>query len=127
MHWIDPLGDRRWTDFVERHPDASIFHTIPWLDALRRTYGYRPVVLTNCPRGVELTAGIPFCEVKSWISGSRLVSLPFSDHCQPLLKTPDDFGYFIFYLEDHCRHLGYKYIELRPMEPAGALAEGQNR
>lgn len=127
MHWIDPLGDRRWADFVERHPEASVFHTVPWLEALRRTYGYRPIALTSCPPDVELTAGIPFCEVKSWISGSRLVSLPFSDHCQPLLKTPDDLSGFIFYLENHCRHLGYKYIELRPMDPARALAESQNR
>ena len=127
MHWIDPLGDRRWADFVERHPEASVFHTVPWLETLRRTYGYRPIALTSCPPYVELTAGIPFCEVKSWISGSRLVSLPFSDHCQPLLKTPDDLSGFIFYLEDHCRHLGYKYIELRPMDPARALAESQNR
>jgi hypothetical protein len=44
---IDPIRDRGWTDLIERHPRASIFHTAGWLDALRRTYGYEPVVLLS--------------------------------------------------------------------------------
>ncbi len=44
-------------------------------------------VLTTCAPDAPLTDGVVFCEVDSWLTGRRLVSLPFSDHCEPLLQT----------------------------------------
>jgi hypothetical protein len=113
MYWIDPLHDRRWPSLVARHPYGSVFHTPSWLEALRRTYGYTTVALTSCPPGVELVDGIPFCEVKSWINGSRLVSLPFSDHCQPLLRNMGDLAPFTECLREDRGRSGWEYVELR--------------
>ena len=78
----DPVGDPRWSELVERHPAASIFHSPGWLSALRQTYGYEPFVVTTSP-GPTLENGMVVCRVKGWTS-RRLVSLPFSDHCDPL-------------------------------------------
>jgi hypothetical protein len=126
MYWINPLVDPRWAQ-LEQHPQASLFHNVSWLEALHRTYRYRPVALTSCQPGVELSDGIPFCEVKSWISGSRLVSLPFSDHCHPLVTSADELPSFISYLVEHCAQLNWKYIELRPVELLGTLAVARAR
>src|SRR5580692_9349194 len=112
MYWIDPLQDGRWASLVERHPRGSVFHTSAWLEALSRTYGYQPVALTSCSPREELSDGMLFCEVKSWISGSRLVSLPFSDHCQPLLRRPEDLTDFISCLRERCGRSTWKYIEV---------------
>lgn len=114
MYWIDPLRDTRWSRLVARHPDGSVFHTVPWLETLHRTYGYRTVVLTSRPPEEELVDGIPFCEVNSWINGCRLVSLPFSDHCQPLMEGCKGWSAFEACLSAHCGRLGWKYVEIRP-------------
>ena len=82
---IEPLQDPRWGKFLERHPRASVFHTPAWLEALRRTYGYVPVAYTTSLPGRELEDGVVLCQVDSWVTGRRLVSLPFSDHCEPLV------------------------------------------
>ncbi len=112
---IQPLLDPRWDRLVKRHPNSSVFHTTAWLDALYRTYGYRPVVYTDAPPGRELTAGVPFCHVDSWLTGRRLVSVPFSDHCDPLVNGTAD-------LTELCSRLirsdGPKrscYVEIRPV------------
>jgi hypothetical protein len=84
---IRPLSDGRWDSFVNKHPRSSVFHTTAWLDALQRTYGYQPLVYTDAPPGCELGAGFPVCEVNSWLTGRRLVSVPFADHCDPLVNT----------------------------------------
>ena len=84
---IDPLRDERWASLVESHPHASVFHSNNWLKALRSVYGYEPVVMTTCPPGARLTNGLVFCRVNSWLTGRRLVSLPFSDHCEPLIGS----------------------------------------
>src|SRR5439155_744233 len=47
VYSLDPLEDPRWAEFVQRHPRASVFHTPGWLEALRRTYGYAPVLYTT--------------------------------------------------------------------------------
>src|SRR5438128_782655 len=84
---IDPQQDQRWTSLVESHSHSSVFHSAQWLDALRTTYGYAPTVFTSSPPDAHLTNGIVFCRVGSWLTGSRLVSLPFSDHCEPLVDN----------------------------------------
>src|SRR5580704_12775701 len=86
---IDPIQDRRWTNLVEMHPDGCLFHSAEWLKALSRTYGYKPLAFTTSAAEPTLTDGLVFCQVESWLTGKRLVSLPFSDHCAPLVENDD--------------------------------------
>src|SRR5580700_9883250 len=76
VYQIHPLEDARWSRLLERHPNASVFHTVPWLKALQRTYQYEPVAFTTSPAGVELQNGLVACRIESWLTGRRLVSLP---------------------------------------------------
>src|SRR5271163_4064045 len=110
---LDPTKDARWAELVERHPDASVFHTVGWLEALKRTYGYEPVVFTTSSPTGALTNGLVFCRVKSWLTGSRMVSLPFSDHCEPLCGTSGDLDFLIRYLKTALEHENCRYLEVR--------------
>ncbi len=121
---INPLSDPRWNDLVTRHPRASVFHERVWLEALRRTYGYEPLVLTSAPPDQPLQDGIVLCRVSSWITGTRLVSLPFSDHCEPLLDGATEAEEFMSYLRAQCDHYRWKYVELRPLSNLGGAGCG---
>jgi hypothetical protein len=110
---LDPTKDARWTELVESHPNASVFHTVGWLEALKRTYGYAPVAFTTSSPTGPLKNGLVFCRVKSWLTGSRLVSLPFSDHCEPLCDSPEELNFLIDYLQNAWRRDEWNYIELR--------------
>jgi CelD/BcsL family acetyltransferase involved in cellulose biosynthesis len=116
---IYPLDDPRWAEFVGRHPHASIFHTVAWLDALRQTYGYQPIAFTTSPPGTALENGLVLCRVASWITGRRLVSLPFSDHCEPLLGAASDQQLLFSALEQTLRGEKLRYVEVRPLNAAG--------
>ena len=113
---IDPVQDPSWFALVERHPRASVFHTPDWLETLRRTYGYEPVVLTTSPPGRELANGVVFCRVSTWLTGRRIVSLPFSDYCDPLVDDRGELCCILAALRDEWKGNGLKYIELRPVE-----------
>jgi Acetyltransferase (GNAT) domain len=115
-HCIEPLEDRRWERFVQRHPRASVFHSTAWLEALSRTYGYKPVAYTTSAPGRELNCGMVFCRVESWLTGKRLVSLPFSDHCEPLVDTAEALDSIALALEQESRGGQWRYIELRPLQ-----------
>jgi CelD/BcsL family acetyltransferase involved in cellulose biosynthesis len=113
---IEPLEDRRWDEFVQRHPRSSVFHSPAWLKALSRTYGYTPVAYTTSPAGHALENGMVFCRVESWLTGKRLVSLPFSDHCEPLIDTPEDLEAITVALEQESWREQWRYIEMRPLQ-----------
>lgn len=126
IYRINPLRDERWVPFLERHPDACTFHTPGWLEALRRTYGYEPVVFTTSAPGEELANGIAFCRVKSWITGSRLVSLPFSDHCQPLMDCLETLAVLMSGMMREMAREKWKYIEIRPLAGADSQSDDHN-
>jgi hypothetical protein len=115
IHQIDPLQDVRWADLVERHAEASIFHTPGWLKALHCTYGYEPVAFTTSSSNEQLQNGLVFCRVRSWLTGDRMISLPFSDHCEPLFDSGRDLNFIIEDLRCNPQHRRWKYIEIRPV------------
>jgi hypothetical protein len=113
---LDPTKDVRWSALVEKHPSASVFHTVGWLQALRRTYGYEPVVFTTSSPAGELRNGLVLCRIRSWLTGRRLVSLPFSDHCQPLCNSAEDLDFLMRYLRTVIEHQDWRYLEVRPTD-----------
>ncbi len=116
---INPLTDGRWQDFVDRHPDSSVFHTSGWLEALARTYAYKPVAYTTSPGGKEIRSGQVFCDIDSWVTGRRLVSLPFSDHASLLLESQADLQEMGSFLREKVDRKAYKYVEIRPLATPG--------
>jgi hypothetical protein len=112
VHSFDPLSDPRWERFYQVHPRASVFHTRGWLNALKRLYGYLPVAFTTSAPNQELRNAVLFCEVQTWLTRRRLVSLPFSDHCEPLVDDIEDAQAILSHLAHHPRR--WRYIEMRP-------------
>jgi len=118
---VDPLRDQRWGDLVERSPQSSVFHTLEWLVALQRTYGYEPVVFTDSAAGEPLANGLLFCRVNSLVTGQRIVSLPFSDHCEPLGEDPRRLSSVLASLKELGNREG-RYIEIKPIQAAAVPA-----
>ena len=89
MAWelIDPILDERWTSLASQSPAATVFHHAAWVRLLREQYGYE---LSACcvTRDRDLpSGGMPIAAVRSPLTGSRLVALPFSDVCPPLVAS----------------------------------------
>src|SRR4029077_708211 len=57
---------------------------------------------------------IAFCRISSWLTGRRMVSLPFADHCEPLLEGNESDKELIDFLRSLIKGKNWKYIEIRP-------------
>jgi len=123
VYAIDPLRDSRWPELIARHPNASVFHTRGWLGALQATYGFAPVAFTTSAPNEHLTNAVLFCAVRSWLTGSRFVSLPFSDHCEPLIECAEQFGTLCAYAGALRVREGRKYLEMRSANPCLEFAK----
>ena len=84
---LDPITNPSWQAFVATCDDASVFHTTSWLELLQAQYGYRISAQVIFDRTGHLVAGIPFAQIKSRMTGERMVALPFSDVCPPLARS----------------------------------------
>ncbi len=80
---VDPRCDERWSDLADRR--GSLFHSRPWMEALGDTYGFTPEAL------VMGDSGMAYCELDD-VVGHRIVSLPFSDCCDPLIATVEEWA-----------------------------------
>lgn len=81
--------DEQWLEFVASRSEATVFHHPAWLKPLAECYGFRPFVIAICNANGRVLAGLPVMEVRSRMTGRRLVSLPFTDYCPPLYDDLD--------------------------------------
>jgi hypothetical protein len=115
VYELNPLNDPRWQEFVSRQPHATAFHNSGWIRALAETYRYEPLVLTTSPPDRPIEEGIPFCRVESWLTGKRLVSLPFADHCDPLFSSSGFLESLKQWIKAQIDERKWKYVECRPI------------
>jgi hypothetical protein len=114
VYEINPLADLRWDVFINSHPHSSVFHSTRWLKALQTTYGYKPMAVTSCAPNAALTNGLVFCRVESWLTGRRFVSLPFADHCEPLVSSAAELDPLLSHMKQYVDSGHWNYVEIRP-------------
>ena len=108
------IDDKSWACFVFCHAHATIFHHPLWSKCLADTYGYEPFVFVIRDYRSKIVGGLPLMEVKSWLTGHRSVSLPFSDQLWPLLSDNENLEVFCKAMVEHHRAKNEgKYLEFR--------------
>ncbi len=75
---------RLWDAFVSSHPEATPFHLSSWIRTLRDTYRFEPKLLVCTDDSKKITGLLPYFIVKNFLSGPRIISMPFSDYSYPL-------------------------------------------
>lgn len=85
---IDPTTDALWHRLVD-HTDSSVFHSPRWMRVLADSYGFDLRALVAVDESGEPRAGIPFGRISDF-KGERIVSLPFSDYCDPLVGDAEE-------------------------------------
>ncbi len=78
---VNPLEIDNWDSLVTNTPGTTFFHTKAWAQVLVHTYNFKPIYLIK-QNDDRFSTLIPLMEVNSRLTGNRLVSLPFTDHCK---------------------------------------------
>ena len=85
---VDPHKDTRWDAFVVAHPHGTIYHHSAWLGVLESAFGHTPFCIgAEDEQTGQLTGVLPFFLIQSWLTGKRLVSLPTTGYCNPLMPA----------------------------------------
>jgi len=109
---VNPIRCPSWDEMVLAKPGYSFFHSAAWARVLHESYGYVPRYFTVFENG-GISALIPVMEVKSFLTGKRGVSLPFSDYCEPVALDEGEFQKLFESLVKFGRRSGWSYLEIR--------------
>jgi FemAB-related protein (PEP-CTERM system-associated) len=102
----------RWDAFVERCPEATFFHKSGWKRLIEACFGHRTHYLL-AERGAEIVGVLPLAEVKSFLFGHALVSLPFCAYGGVAAVETEAVTALHTAARDLGRHLGVQHLELR--------------
>jgi CelD/BcsL family acetyltransferase involved in cellulose biosynthesis len=92
---IRALEDPAWRAFVRGHPQATIFHHPAWAQLLSESYGYRSFALVQTDALGDVVAGLPVLATGSRMTGTTMMSLPFTDYCPPLARDIQARDHFV--------------------------------
>jgi hypothetical protein len=86
---FEPLDNvyEQWRALMRSSQQATLYHSEPWIESLRLTYGF-PFRAAIVERSGEARAGVLFARVRRPLA-RWWVALPFSDSCPPLTSYPD--------------------------------------
>jgi serine/alanine adding enzyme len=111
------LEDPAWDQFVEAHPQGWLCHLSAWQRVLNESFPHIQGHLVVIRGGASIRAGLPVYCVRSWLSGNRLVSIPFATLCHPLATHPEDTARLLDAVLEFSRTTGSRYVEIRAMRP----------
>jgi hypothetical protein len=92
--------------------DGGFFHTSVWARILHETYRHEPAYFCVIAGG-RLEVLLPIMEVRSWLTGKRGVSLPFTDFCPPLKSVGRGSDDLYASAVEHGKSRGWRYLECR--------------
>ena len=73
-----------WDDYVQRHPDATPYHRLGWLQSVEEAYGHRGLALVAHSEDELLQGVFPLSLIRYPWGRPKLSSLPFCDVGGPL-------------------------------------------
>jgi hypothetical protein len=111
---IDPITDPRWDKFVENHPFGWICHLSGWKQVLEKSFPHmKGHYLALVDNANKIQGGLPLFEIRSWLTGKRLVSIPFTTLCDPLVSSTGDTETLLEAAKKLSKDLETSYIEIR--------------
>lgn len=124
---INPLTDTRWDTFVGNHPLGWVVHLSGWKKVIEQTFShikghYLAIIDTETD---EIKAGLPVYEIRSWLTGKRLVSIPFATVSDLLSSNKNQSALLINEAIKLLNQLKYSHMEIRALNSSSLVNHKQ--
>jgi hypothetical protein len=110
---LDGPNFPKWDEFVFSHEHGTIYHTTSWMKVIKGSYGHTPVYIYTEDNNAKIMSVLPAFLVKGRITGSRLVSVPGAQSCNPLVYSNEDLHALLSFLRKMIEEGQADYLELR--------------
>lgn len=80
------IFDKGISEFLNNHPDSSVYYHPAWITAIQRTINQKAFYLVSKNEKNEIDGLIPFVETSGFIRGHKIILFPLSTYCNPLIE-----------------------------------------
>ena len=104
-------GDLQYSEYIQRHPHSTVYHTLWWRDIIQNEYRFQPVYLLATESGK--TVGVMPCFFINNLTGRKLVSVPCSQFGGDLSNDFTVTRAFLSFIEDNQSMIGFSRAAIR--------------
>jgi len=111
----DERLDALWEDYVAYHPEATLFHTLIWRDAVRNVFGHSCHYLTAW-KDQRVAGVLPLVLIQSRLAGRILVSVPYGVYGGSLADDETTHEALLTHATVLADRLRCQWMDIRSME-----------
>jgi len=123
---FDRGEEKRWDDYVDRHPHTGHGHLNGWREVIAQTYGHRPYYLWSCTSG-KVEGILPLIFMRDLRLRRCLVSMPFLDDGGICADNPETARALYDAAMRLAEKLGVAAIDLRHRRESGLGLEAHGK
>lgn len=102
-----------WDNYVEHHPEGSLYHLYAWRALISNVFGHRTYYLYAQSRNEVIAGVLPLVQLKSRLFGNYMVSMPYFNYGGVLASTPETASALQEAAETLAKSSGVSHIEYR--------------
>jgi FemAB-related protein (PEP-CTERM system-associated) len=110
----------QWDAFVQSQADGTFFHLSGWRQVIAEAFGH-PTHFLYAAEGEQIVGVLPLAQVRSFLFGNKLVSLPFCVYGGIVAANEAAHAALLAEAGRRARSLGVDYLELRNRAATGDL------
>lgn len=116
-----PKNNERWDEYVNAHPEASIYHLAAWCSVIGECFGHECCHLMARNSDNQVVGVLPLVHMKSLLFGSFMVSMPYFNYGGPLADNVDIVNQLMAEAVRISDNKKVKYIQFRSLKEASEL------
>jgi CelD/BcsL family acetyltransferase involved in cellulose biosynthesis len=120
---IEEAESKGWNRLVADHPLGSVFQHTAFLKMIAATFGHTtPYCVSLLDGDEQCRGGLALFLVQSWLTGRRLVSIPFTFYADPMAGSPEEFARLFQMVRGLAEQQKASYIEIKALHSVDLLA-----
>ena len=115
-----------WNEMLAAHTMGSVFQHTAFIRMISTTFKHsQPYVLSLCDADGHCIGGLAIFLVKSWLTGRRLVSIPFAFYADPVVSSPEQFEVLFQAVLDLAKQEDVSYVEIKCRKSTDILTKSR--
>jgi FemAB-related protein (PEP-CTERM system-associated) len=112
LHPLEERSAPAWDAFVAAMPAGTFFHRAAWARVIEAAFGHRTCYVL-AERDGAVVGVLPLAQVKTWLFGNTLISVPFCVYGGPLAADVEARAALEAHAIDLLRRTGAEAVEFR--------------
>ncbi len=116
----DTKQHQKWDDYVNKHPNSSIYHLSSWAELITNLFGHKTYFLYS-HEDMKINGLLPLIQIKSLLFGNFLTSVPYFNYGGVISDNIETETKLLKHAANLANEIGINHIEYRDTQPRDGM------